>query len=76
MIDHRELSAACPQSQKREIWPAQQQLAVHEFTGVNLGGSPKAKPTGVNRRPHLSSFGRVYLNIVLIACQNDGPSRC
>ena len=26
--------------------------------------------------PHLSSSRRVYLNIVLIACQNDRPSRC
>ena len=38
-IDRRQLSAAYPQSQKREIWPVRQRLAAHEFTGVNLGGS-------------------------------------
>jgi hypothetical protein len=42
-IDRRQLSAAYPQSQKREIRPAQQQLGVHEFTGVNLGGPPPEK---------------------------------
>jgi hypothetical protein len=36
-IDRRQLSAAYPQSQKREFWPVQQRLAPHEFTGVNLG---------------------------------------
>jgi hypothetical protein len=30
---------------------------------------------GLNRRTHLSSSRRVYLNIVLTACQNDRPSR-
>src|SRR6267154_2141896 len=35
-IDRRQLSAAYPQSRKREIWPSQQRLAAHEFTGVNL----------------------------------------
>src|SRR5713101_2981216 len=42
-IDRRQLSAAYPQSQKREIWPVQQRLAAHEFTGVNLGGPPPEK---------------------------------
>ncbi len=36
--------------------------------GPNLG--PKL------RAPHLSSSGRGYLNIALIACQNARPSRC
>jgi hypothetical protein len=33
-IDHRQLPAAYPQSQKREIWPVEQRLAAHEFTDV------------------------------------------
>jgi hypothetical protein len=28
------------------------------------------------RPPHGLRRGRVYLNIVLTACQNDGPCRC
>jgi hypothetical protein len=33
------------------------------------------EPAGRGLRPHLSSSGQVYLNIVLTACQNDRPSR-
>jgi hypothetical protein len=66
--DRRQLSAAYPQSQKREFWPVQQRLAAHEFTGVNLGW-PSARKTQIDRLQR-------SLSTPINHCGGNTASRC